>query len=45
VKGIHLGPALPAFVSPNVLRILQEKFDLKPIGKDGKSDVAAAMAA
>jgi hydroxylamine reductase len=45
VKGIHIGPALPAFVSPNVLRILQEKFDLQPIGKSGKADVAAAMAA
>lgn len=31
VKGIRLGPAPPAFVSPNVFRILQEKFDLKLI--------------
>lgn len=29
VKGIRLGPVPPAFVSPNVFRILQEKFDLK----------------
>ncbi len=31
VKGIRLGPAPPAFVSPNVFRILQDKFDLKLI--------------
>lgn len=29
VRGIRLGPVPPAFVSPNVFRILQEKFDLK----------------
>ena len=29
VKGIRLGPVAPAFVTPNVFRILQEKFDLK----------------
>jgi len=45
VKGIRLGPALPAFVSPNVLAILQEKFDLQPIGKDAKADVAATVGA
>jgi hydroxylamine reductase len=45
VKGIRLGPALPAFVTPNVLTILQEKFDLQPIGADGAADVAKVMAA
>ena len=44
VKGIRLGPTLPAFVTPNVLAFLQEKFDLRPIGTDGKADVAAVMA-
>ncbi len=44
VKGIRLGPALPAFVSPNVLQILQEKFDLQPIGTDAPKDVEMAMA-
>ena len=29
VKGIRLGPAPPAFITPNVFKILQEKFDLK----------------
>jgi len=32
VKNIRLGPTLPAFVSPNVLDVLVEKFAIKPIG-------------
>ncbi|OPX37135.1 MAG: hydroxylamine reductase [Desulfobacteraceae bacterium 4484_190.3] len=32
VKGIRLGPTLPAFVSANVLNVLVDKFDIKPIG-------------
>lgn len=43
VKGIRLGPALPAFVSPNVLAVLQEKFDLRGIGKDARADVLATL--
>jgi hydroxylamine reductase len=31
VKGIHLGPSLPAFLSPNVLQFLVDTFDIKPI--------------
>ena len=31
VKGIRIGPVPPAFVSPNVFKILQDKFDLKVI--------------
>ena len=31
VKGIRVGPVAPAFVSPNVFKILQDKFDLKVI--------------
>jgi len=44
VKGIRLGPALPAFISPGILAVLQEKFDLQPIGQDAQADVLAAMA-
>jgi hydroxylamine reductase len=29
VRGIRIGPAAPAFVSPNVFKILQDKYDLK----------------
>lgn len=32
VKNIHLGPTLPAFLSPNVARILVKNFGLAPIG-------------
>ena len=31
VKNIRIGPSLPAFVSPNVLKVLVEKFGVKPI--------------
>ncbi|MEL7598205.1 MAG: hypothetical protein AAGU01_08390, partial [Clostridiaceae bacterium] len=31
IKDIRLGPTLPAFVSPNVLQVLVDKFELKPI--------------
>jgi hydroxylamine reductase len=42
VKGIRLGPTLPAFLSPNVARVLVEKFDIKPIGTV-ENDIAAMM--
>ena len=42
VKGIRLGPTLPAFLSPNVTKVLVEKFDIKPTG-EVKEDVAAIM--
>ena len=42
VKGIRLGPTLPAFVSPTVLNVLVENFDIKPIG-DADEDIAAMM--
>lgn len=31
IKGMFLGPSLPAFISPNVLQYLVDTFDLKPI--------------
>jgi hydroxylamine reductase len=31
IKNIYLGPSLPAFISPNVLSVLVEKYDIKPI--------------
>jgi len=31
IKDIRLGPSLPAFVTPNVLNVLVENFDIKPI--------------
>jgi hydroxylamine reductase len=32
VKKIHLGPTLPAFLSPNVAKVLVETFGIAPIG-------------
>ena len=31
IKGMYLGPSLPAFISPNVLQYLVDTFDIKPI--------------
>ncbi len=31
IKNIKLGPSLPAFISPNVLKVLVEKFNIAPI--------------
>ncbi len=42
VKGIRLGPTLPAFVSPSVLKVLVEKFNIRPI-RDVGTDVEAMM--
>ena len=33
VKNIHLGPTLPGFLSPNVAKVLVEKFGIAGIGK------------
>jgi hydroxylamine reductase len=43
VKGIRLGPTLHGFLSPNVAKVVIEKFDLKPIGTV-QEDIAAMMA-
>lgn len=43
VKGIRLGPTLPAFVSPTVLNVLVDKFNIKPTG-EVKADIEAMMA-
>ena len=42
IKNIHIGPSLPAFVSPNVLNVLVENFGLggiTTVGEDLKSMV------
>jgi hydroxylamine reductase len=43
VKNIRLGPTLPAFLSPNVAKVLVEKFDIKPTAT-AEEDVSAMMA-
>ncbi len=42
VKGIRLGPTLPAFASPNVLKVLVDNFNIRPI-TDPKTDVEAML--
>ncbi|MFW5980087.1 MAG: hydroxylamine reductase [Halanaerobiales bacterium] len=42
VKGIRLGPTLPAFISENVLNVLVDKFNIKPTGKV-EEDIKAIM--
>lgn len=42
VKKIRLGPTLPAFLSPNVVKVLVEKFDIMPTG-EVKADIEAMM--
>lgn len=32
IKNIHLGPTLPAFLSPNVAKVLVENFGIAGIG-------------
>ena len=32
IKDIHLGPSLPAFVTPNVLNILVKNYNITPLG-------------
>jgi hydroxylamine reductase len=42
MKNMRLGPTLPAFVGPNVLKVLVEKFNLMPITTPEK-DLAAML--
>ena len=44
VKGIRVGPTLPAFLSPAVVKVLVENFDIKPTGEVA-ADIEAMMAA
>jgi hydroxylamine reductase len=44
IKGIRLGPSLPAFITPNVLDVLVKNFDIKPITTPDE-DLKAALAA
>ena len=42
IKGIYLGPSLPAFISPNVLQYLVDTFDIKPISTP-EDDLKSAL--
>jgi hydroxylamine reductase len=42
IKNIYLGPSLPAFITPNVLNFLVEKFNIHPIST-AQADLATAL--
>ena len=42
IKDIRLGPTLPAFITPNVLNFLVEKYNIKPITTPD-ADIAAIL--
>ncbi len=42
IKNIKLGPSLPAFVSPNVLKVLVDHFNIQPISTPDQ-DLKAAL--
>lgn len=42
-KNVRLGPTLPAFLSPNVIKVLVEKFNIMPTS-DPESDLKAMQA-
>jgi hydroxylamine reductase len=42
IKDIRLGPSLPAFITPNILKVLVDKFNIMPI-KTPDEDLKAIM--
>ena len=42
VKGIHLGPSLPAYLTPNLLAVLQKRFDLR-VNDTAEADLKKAL--
>ncbi len=42
IKNIRLGPSLPAFITPNILKVLVEKFNIMPI-TTAEEDLKAIM--
>jgi hydroxylamine reductase len=42
IKDIRLGPSLPAFITPNILGVLVEKFNIMPI-TNPREDIAAIL--
>jgi hydroxylamine reductase len=42
IKNIKIGPSLPAFITPNVLNFLVEKYNIGPIGTP-EGDLKAAL--
>jgi hydroxylamine reductase len=45
VKGIRIGPAAPAFLTPNVIKILQDNYDLQLTGESAVADLQQVIPA
>jgi hydroxylamine reductase len=43
IKDIRLGPSLPAFISPNVLDVLVQNFECKPIAESPDEDLKTIL--
>lgn len=43
VKNIRLGPRLPAYVTPGVLQVLVDNYNIMPTGTDAKADLKLMM--
>ncbi|MGM0652248.1 MAG: hypothetical protein ACQES4_05640 [Bacillota bacterium] len=42
IKDIRLGPSMPAFLTPNVTKVLVDKFNIMQIGT-AEEDLAATL--
>ncbi len=45
ITDIRLGPTLPAFITPAVLQVLVDTFDIKPISENAADDLATILGA
>ncbi|HDL98345.1 MAG TPA: hydroxylamine reductase, partial [Desulfobacteraceae bacterium] len=43
IKDIRLGPSLPTFISPAVLQVLVDNFDIKPLAATPEEDLKAIL--
>lgn len=44
IQDIRLGPSLPAFITPNVLKVLVDTFTVKPIAETAREDLETILA-
>ncbi|GAQ51802.1 hypothetical protein J8M50_25475 [Streptomyces acidiscabies] len=42
IRGIHLGPSLPVYLTPGLVDVLVDRFGMRTTG-DPKTDIAAAL--
>ena len=45
IKDIRLGPSLPAFITPAVLQVLVDNFEIKPVANTPEEDLSTILAA